>query len=250
MTKTLSRHQIGIKLDDLPLVFKDAMQVTNETRLRYLWVDSLCIDQDNEEDWKTEAGRMAEVYRNADLVIAAVAASDPSEGCFVERTISPFPALKIPIREVINDTETAKSIWIQEEIPEKMSRNWPLQVRVDFARDIPRPPITPFHALYFEYSIKEDHSKIDLKIGEGDILRFIGYSTIVQIGEEVSKGQDLNDYENANAERLVGFAAPDTDTVSQGNMTILFVAERTWAAVQEERDNRQKRASEPNQGHL
>jgi hypothetical protein len=97
-----------------------------------------------------------------------------------------------------------------------------------------------------------------LTIEEGDILRFIGYSTIVQIGDEVSNGQDLNDYENAvlgtssswmrrrydmyqlnqKAERLVGFAAADTDSVSQGNMTILFVAERTWAAVQQERGNR------------
>jgi hypothetical protein len=66
---------------------------------------------------------MAEVYRNADLVIAAAAASDPSERCLVERTINPFPALEIPIREAINNTESAKYIWIQEAIPENMPSN-------------------------------------------------------------------------------------------------------------------------------
>ncbi|KAJ3464978.1 hypothetical protein MRS44_005636 [Fusarium solani] len=53
----IADHQNGIEIEELPQVFKDAIRITHEIGLRYLWVDSLCIIQDDAEDWEVEAGR-------------------------------------------------------------------------------------------------------------------------------------------------------------------------------------------------
>lgn len=50
--------------------------------IEYLWIDSLCIIQDDKADWKHEAGTMADVYGGSYLNISATAAADGSRGCF------------------------------------------------------------------------------------------------------------------------------------------------------------------------
>ena len=72
----------GIPLASLPKTFRDAIVVTREVGIRYLWIDALCIIQGDEKDWKTECARMAGVYQGASLVIAASGAENPEEGCF------------------------------------------------------------------------------------------------------------------------------------------------------------------------
>jgi hypothetical protein len=42
----------GIHTTDLPLVFQDAITVARRLSLHYLWIDALCIVQDDAEDWK------------------------------------------------------------------------------------------------------------------------------------------------------------------------------------------------------
>lgn len=75
-------------MDDLPLTFKHAIEITKRLGYRYLWIDSLCIVQDSPEDWKTESLTMTTVYRNSTLTISALWGSDSHTGCFVKR--SPF----------------------------------------------------------------------------------------------------------------------------------------------------------------
>lgn len=45
---TLELHQHGIKWGDLPKTFQDAVLVTRALEISYLWIDSLCIIQDDE----------------------------------------------------------------------------------------------------------------------------------------------------------------------------------------------------------
>ncbi|KAI4864850.1 heterokaryon incompatibility protein-domain-containing protein [Hypoxylon rubiginosum] len=77
---TLQSHKEGIPIQILPQTFKDAVRVVREVGLRYLWIDSLCIIQDDIEDWRKESEKMAEVYRNAHFVLAAARSSSDSEG--------------------------------------------------------------------------------------------------------------------------------------------------------------------------
>lgn len=69
----------GIPFAALPRTFRDAISVARELSIGYIWIDSLCIIQDSPEDWKNESARMAAVYSNPYLNIAATGASDSSE---------------------------------------------------------------------------------------------------------------------------------------------------------------------------
>jgi len=82
----------GIPTSDLPLTFKDAVLVSRKLSVRYLWIDSLCIIQDDAEDWRRESSKMADVYANAFLTIAAAASTDDSSGCILRRSESYIPA--------------------------------------------------------------------------------------------------------------------------------------------------------------
>ena len=86
----LEKHMLetmthGIDWSRLPRTFQDAMIVTRRLGLRYLWIDSLCIIQDSQEDWIRESGTMQNVYANCVLTIAASWGGDGSTGLFVER---------------------------------------------------------------------------------------------------------------------------------------------------------------------
>jgi hypothetical protein len=70
----------GFNISDLPKTFHDAIQVTRELRIEYLWIDSLCIIQWNSEDWKREANRMEGVFASAYCTIAATSAVDSNAG--------------------------------------------------------------------------------------------------------------------------------------------------------------------------
>ncbi|MBE3109014.1 MAG: HET domain-containing protein, partial [Acidobacteria bacterium] len=79
---TLDARKAGIPLSDLPRTFINAVTICRRLGVRYLWIDSLCIIQDSREDWEREAARMADVYANSYLTIAASSSPDSSGGCF------------------------------------------------------------------------------------------------------------------------------------------------------------------------
>lgn len=66
----------------MPKTLIDAIIITRHLGLRYLWSDSLCICQDDAQDWTQESSRMCSVYSNAHLVIGATRSSDGEGGCF------------------------------------------------------------------------------------------------------------------------------------------------------------------------
>ncbi|KAF2181497.1 HET-domain-containing protein [Zopfia rhizophila CBS 207.26] len=84
------RVKEGFNYDDLPKTFQDAVQVTRELRKEYLWIDSLCIIQEEKDkkDWKREAGCMENVFASAYCTIAASSAPNWKDG-FLERNLSP-----------------------------------------------------------------------------------------------------------------------------------------------------------------
>lgn len=75
----------GVPLEKLPRTIQDAIAVTRRLGVRYLWVDSLCIVQDDTEDWLRESVNMGRIYQLAFLTIAATGAHESSEGCFLPR---------------------------------------------------------------------------------------------------------------------------------------------------------------------
>lgn len=82
-------HQLkqDIRISDLPRNFIDAVRVSIQLGIRYIWIDSLCIVQDSEQDWKREAQTMHLVYSYAVLTIAATSAASSHDG-FLDRNIA------------------------------------------------------------------------------------------------------------------------------------------------------------------
>lgn len=86
--ENLSRLLTVIPLAELPKTFQDAIHITKQLGLEYLWIDSLCILQGNADDWRFEAGRMSSVYGGSYVNIAASDATNANEGCFLKAPYS------------------------------------------------------------------------------------------------------------------------------------------------------------------
>lgn len=80
---TLPQYQDCIPMEQLPKSFKDAITIARKLRIPFLWIDSLCIVQDSEQDWHHESALMSSIYRNSMLTISASGAADGSHGCFL-----------------------------------------------------------------------------------------------------------------------------------------------------------------------
>lgn len=78
--ESLENFTNSIPCDGLPQTIKDGIQVTKRLGLRYLWVDSLCIVQDDEEDKIREIPRMSQIYSSAYVTISAATAATCRDG--------------------------------------------------------------------------------------------------------------------------------------------------------------------------
>lgn len=80
----LKSHKTGIAWSDLPKTFQDAVIVTRHLGVEHLWIDALCIIQDDEDDWARESAQMGAIYTNSFLTIASARATNCTGGCFHE----------------------------------------------------------------------------------------------------------------------------------------------------------------------
>ncbi|KAE8420427.1 heterokaryon incompatibility protein-domain-containing protein [Aspergillus pseudocaelatus] len=82
----------GIPHSSLPLAFQEAIRVMRTIGIQYLWIHAFCIintGPGSDEDWKSEAMKMQEVYSN----------------CLVNFTLSTAPNLDHSCLECHHDTE-------------------------------------------------------------------------------------------------------------------------------------------------
>ncbi|KZL87609.1 heterokaryon incompatibility protein, partial [Colletotrichum incanum] len=86
----------GIHIAEFPQTIQDAVEITRKLNLRYLWVDALCIIQDSRSDWEVESAKMASVYHNAYLTIAAGTSTCASEGFLHQKHLA--TAQRQPLR--------------------------------------------------------------------------------------------------------------------------------------------------------
>lgn len=82
LSSNVDKHFQSIPWSSLPLTFQDTIQLIRALDIDYLWIDSLCIIQDDHMDWRREAARMAEIYQNAYLVVSATSSENAHGGLF------------------------------------------------------------------------------------------------------------------------------------------------------------------------
>jgi hypothetical protein len=124
---------LGIQLNELPQTFQDTIKVVRHIGIRYIWIDSLCIIQDSNEDWQKESALMGEVYSNCVCNIAASDATDATKGLFRCRN----PQLIRPLKVILGNDQRFGSYyigddhwWSDEVLSSSISeRGWVCQVR-------------------------------------------------------------------------------------------------------------------------
>ena len=91
--KTISQFKKSIPWSRLPKTFQDAIIFSAKLGVNHIWIDALCIAQDDPDDWERESAKMADIYQNSFLTLAATASSSGMGGCFSDQTtIAPSEA--------------------------------------------------------------------------------------------------------------------------------------------------------------
>lgn len=95
------RLRDGITTTDLPKSIRDAITLTRIMGFEYLWVDAVCIIQDDERkpsDFELEAPKMGGYYANAECCISASLAGDSSDGFLTERLPLRYPIQNVALK--------------------------------------------------------------------------------------------------------------------------------------------------------
>ncbi|KAF8847883.1 HET-domain-containing protein, partial [Acephala macrosclerotiorum] len=81
-SSTLDSHRKEIPDHVLPKTYRDATGIARTLSLGYIWIDALCIVQDDQQEWRSEAAKMQDTYAGSIITIAATDAADTSIGCY------------------------------------------------------------------------------------------------------------------------------------------------------------------------
>jgi hypothetical protein len=132
-------HIAGIPVDTLPQMFIDALHVIRVLGYKYLWIDALCIIQDNSDDLGRELSRMGDIYQNADFTIYASGSANPQIGLFANHDPRVCQPCQLTITttsglEPVVEDVTLAATYMYRDILE--TRGWILQERVLSTRTI------------------------------------------------------------------------------------------------------------------
>ncbi|OGM51255.1 hypothetical protein ABOM_000023 [Aspergillus bombycis] len=79
---TIRSRKAGILWSDIPQTLKDAMHLTLALGVEFIWIDALCIVQDDPIEWKEEASKFGSIYRDALITVSAAASPNATSGMF------------------------------------------------------------------------------------------------------------------------------------------------------------------------
>ncbi|KAI1366156.1 heterokaryon incompatibility protein-domain-containing protein [Xylaria arbuscula] len=84
----LQSRQVGFDRSELPPTLRDATFIAQKLGFRYIWIDAICIVQDDDDDWTQEGSNMASIYRSSHLTIAVALGYSCADGAFNEQSRS------------------------------------------------------------------------------------------------------------------------------------------------------------------
>jgi hypothetical protein len=87
----IERHRSGIRVEDFPRTLREAILFTRKLGFRYLWIDALCIIQDDADDWAEQAASMIDVYGTSTITLSATSSYDCDHGLFARMSESGVP---------------------------------------------------------------------------------------------------------------------------------------------------------------
>ena len=129
MEGTLQELEKGILITSLPTCYQDAIRLANKFGISYLWIDSLCIMQDQLDDWEREASIMADIYNNSIINISATKARNSNETLFAKRDPMLVDILQVTASWGTQYILHRKDLWHDEVDSAPLNqRGWVLQV--------------------------------------------------------------------------------------------------------------------------
>ena len=122
-----------IEWHSLPATIKEALVMTFNLGLKYLWVDAICIIQDSDQDKNLQLGMMPMIYSEALFTIGA-SRSEAAERGFLSKRV-PFEGCTVTFHDTIGRNGLAmivdsSSVDAQRAIEFTETRAWCLQERV------------------------------------------------------------------------------------------------------------------------
>ncbi len=110
-TASLQDHLRSIDPTSLPKTITDAVEVCRAIGLRYLWVDSLCIIQDDDNDKIEQIALMGLIYKHSTLTIVAASAQKVTDGFLRDGKLNQ-PDIQLPFYVDQATTGTVYLRWL------------------------------------------------------------------------------------------------------------------------------------------
>jgi hypothetical protein len=135
-----------IRYNDLSKTFRDSIDIARDLGFSFIWIDSLCIVQDDVKDWEREAICMAKIYGMSSLNIAAAAAKDGDGGCLFPREPTQIRPTRVEVevkQEAEDEYEKRVYVLVESDLVTHeidlaplSRRAWALQERVLSPRNL------------------------------------------------------------------------------------------------------------------
>ncbi|KAG4437975.1 hypothetical protein IFR05_006556 [Cadophora sp. M221] len=80
LRSNIEQHRKGLAVESLPRTLRDAVHMSQLLDFRYIWIDALCIIQDDTADWVVQGSLMTDIYEGSTLCISTLSANDCHSG--------------------------------------------------------------------------------------------------------------------------------------------------------------------------
>lgn len=229
----LAEQKENIEWDWLLKTFQDAALVTTRLGIKYLWIDSLCIVQDDAEDWKVQAANMCDIYHRAYVTLAASCSDDSTQGLFRKssccRTVksgdkgSSYLMRRIPEHPTWDVTGIMQ---MQTELP-LLTRSWVYQERL----------LSPRIAYFTRYEVVFECSQPGQGPSYCQCHNIPGGLWGASAGDNGSGPEDSTGRKLGHAEALrtlSSFSSPSPPLVENSSDRITAEVRRYWNQITEE----------------
>ena len=128
----LANRKVSMTDVHLPDTIRDALTIACALKTDYLWIDALCIVQDDDNDWQTEAAKMGETYKRCHFNIAADRGNDSHAGCFNRYSMNQFgdfPPEQCVVASKLKDGSESRLVFYEDITRQKKSSDLQTQWR-------------------------------------------------------------------------------------------------------------------------
>ncbi|KAF6811415.1 HET domain-containing protein [Colletotrichum sojae] len=95
---SVQAYSQSIPWEGIGQTIQDAIEVAHNLRIYYLWVDALCIVQDDKDELEREIPQMPQIYNQAEVTIVASQAHSAAEGFLADTRLEDISTIVAPIR--------------------------------------------------------------------------------------------------------------------------------------------------------